>query len=110
MRERMTETEPAEVYVIHLLQGFRSRVTRTEMIPLRFMPCSLAAMHSWHVQSLHKMTHEESGWKLTSPKFTGGNRRGPRCFDRPALLAPRKPAGQIAVISNLDGDALNGRF
>ena len=50
------------------------------------------------------------GWKLTSPKFTGGNLRGPRCFDRPALLVPRKPAGQITVISNLDGDALNGRF
>jgi len=109
MPDRMAEAEPAEVYVIHLLRRLSSRANLAEAIPLRFIPCSLAAIHTWFAQSLHKMTREESGWKSTSAKLKE-EWRGPRRFDCPALLVPRKPARQIAVISNLDGHALNGRF
>ena len=66
----MAETEPAEVYVIHLLRRLPSRVNLTGTIPIRFMPRSLAAIHSRFVQSLHKMTREESDWKSTDVKLT----------------------------------------
>jgi len=71
MPDRMTETEPAEVYVIHLLRRRPSRVNPAETIPLRFMPRSLAAIHTRFVQSLHKMTREESGGKSTDAKLKG---------------------------------------
>jgi len=45
MSDKMAETEPAEVYVIHLLWRLPSRVNLAETIPLRFMPRSLAAIH-----------------------------------------------------------------
>jgi len=110
MPDRMAETEPAEVYVIHLWRRLPSRVNLTGTISVRFMPHSLAAVHTRFVQSLHKMTPEESGWKSTAAKLTGGKRRVPRRFDYPALLVPRKPSRQSAAISNLVGDALNGCF
>jgi hypothetical protein len=62
MPVRMVETGPAEVYVIHLLWRLPSRVNLAETIPLRFMPCSLPAIRTRFVQSLHKMACEESGW------------------------------------------------
>ena len=68
----MAETEPAEVYVIHLLRRLPSRVNLAETIPLRFMPRSLAAIRTRFVQSLHKMTREESGWKSAYPELRGG--------------------------------------
>jgi hypothetical protein len=61
MPDRMAETEPAEVYVIHLLRRLPSRVNLAGTIPIRFMPRSLAAIHTRFVQSLHKMKREESG-------------------------------------------------
>ena len=71
MPDRMAETEPAEVYVIHLLRRLPSRVNLTGTIPIRFMPRSLAAIHSRFVQSLHKMTCKESSWKSADVKLTG---------------------------------------
>ena len=68
MPDRMAETEPAEVYVIHLLRRLPSRVNLAGTVPLRFMPRSLAAIHTRFVQSLHKMTCKESGWKSTDVK------------------------------------------
>ena len=73
MPVRMTETGPAEVYVIHLLWRLPGRVNLAETIPLRFMPHSLAAIHTRFVQSLHKMKREESGWKSTAAKLKAGN-------------------------------------
>lgn len=51
----MTETEPAEVYVIHFLRRLLSRVNLAETMPLRFMPVRMAAIRAQFVQSLHKM-------------------------------------------------------
>ena len=81
----MAATEPAEVYVIHLLRRLSTRVNLTGTIPLRFMPRSLAAIRTWFVQSSRKMTREESDWKSTDTILTGGKPQVPRRFDRATI-------------------------
>jgi len=97
MPDRMAETEPAKVYVIHFLRCFPDRANLTGTFLLRFMPKSLAAIHTRFVHSLHKMTAKNRAGKQLMRSSKVGTWQCPQRFDCPALLVPRKPARQIAA-------------